>query len=80
MAEVSIPGRLKRRDYGDPQWDWRHCGRFGLPSPVINLMEETAAVGRARGVELADDAAEKYPFTGRPQNARLHLDGSVIDQ
>ena len=32
------------------------------------------------GVELADDAAEKYPFTGRPQNARLHLDGSVIDQ
>ena len=32
------------------------------------------------GVELADDAAEKYPFKGRPQNTRLHIDGSVVDQ
>ena len=32
------------------------------------------------GVELADDAAEKYPFKGRPQHTRLHVDGSVVDQ
>ena len=32
------------------------------------------------GVELTDDAAEKYPFKGRPQNTRLHVDGSVVDQ
>ena len=32
------------------------------------------------GVELADDAAEKHPFTPRVVSTRLHVDGSVIDQ
>ena len=32
------------------------------------------------GVELADDAAEKHPFTPRVVSTRLHEDGSVIDQ
>jgi galactonate dehydratase len=32
------------------------------------------------GVELADDAAERHPFTPRVVATRLHADGSVIDQ
>jgi galactonate dehydratase len=32
------------------------------------------------GIELADDAAEKFPFTPRVVSTRLHEDGSVIDQ
>jgi galactonate dehydratase len=32
------------------------------------------------GVELADDAQEKYPPRKRPVHSRLHRDGSVIDQ
>ncbi|MCH2665423.1 galactonate dehydratase [bacterium] len=32
------------------------------------------------GVELAEDAQEKYPFINRKRNTRLHVDGSVIDQ
>jgi galactonate dehydratase len=32
------------------------------------------------GVELAEGAAEKYPFKGRKKHTRLHVDGSVIDQ
>ena len=32
------------------------------------------------GVELADDAAKKHPFTPRVVATRLHADGSVIDQ
>lgn len=32
------------------------------------------------GVELADDAGEKHPFTPRVVSTRLHEDGSVIDQ
>ena len=32
------------------------------------------------GVELADDAREKYPPRERPIRTRLHYDGSVIDQ
>ncbi len=32
------------------------------------------------GIELADDAQEKYPPTPREVRTRLHVDGSVIDQ
>ena len=32
------------------------------------------------GIELADDAQEKYPPTPREIETRLHVDGSVIDQ
>ncbi|MYA61665.1 MAG: galactokinase, partial [Dehalococcoidia bacterium] len=32
------------------------------------------------GIELAEDAAEKHPFTPRVVSTRLHEDGSVIDQ
>ncbi len=32
------------------------------------------------GVELTENAAEKYPFKARSRNTRLHIDGSVIDQ
>lgn len=32
------------------------------------------------GVELAEGAMEKYPFTGRSKVTRLHVDGSVVDQ
>lgn len=32
------------------------------------------------GVELAEDAMEKYPFKSRRRNTRLHVDGSVVDQ
>ncbi len=32
------------------------------------------------GIELAPDAAEKYPPRPRPVGARLHVDGSVVDQ
>ena len=32
------------------------------------------------GVELAEGAAEKYPFRGNARNTRLHVDGSVVDQ
>ena len=32
------------------------------------------------GIELAEGAAEKYPPKPRPTGARLHVDGSVIDQ
>ena len=32
------------------------------------------------GVELAEDAEERFPFKPRPVKTRLHLDGSVVDQ
>ena len=32
------------------------------------------------GIELADDAAERWPYTPREVKTRLHLDGSVVDQ
>ena len=32
------------------------------------------------GIELAEGAAEKYPPKPRPIGARLHVDGSVVDQ
>ena len=32
------------------------------------------------GIELAEDAMEKYPFKDRRRNTRLHVDGSVVDQ
>jgi len=32
------------------------------------------------GVELADDAAERHPYRSRDVRARLHIDGSVVDQ
>jgi galactonate dehydratase len=32
------------------------------------------------GIELAEDAAERHPFTPRVVSTRLHADGSVIDQ
>ena len=32
------------------------------------------------GVELAEDAAEKYPYRPRLLNTRLNVDGSVVDQ
>ncbi|MBN1402518.1 MAG: galactonate dehydratase [Anaerolineae bacterium] len=32
------------------------------------------------GVELAPDAAERYPYRPREIQARLHVDGSVVDQ
>lgn len=31
------------------------------------------------GVELADDAEERYPYRPRPLLTRLHVDGSVVD-
>ena len=36
--------------------------------------------GPGIGIELTDDAQEKYPPTPREVETRLHLDGSVIDQ
>ncbi len=32
------------------------------------------------GVELAEDAAERYPYKPRTVHTRLHADGSVVDQ
>jgi galactonate dehydratase len=32
------------------------------------------------GIELAEDAVERYPFRPLPVETRLHVDGSVIDQ
>jgi len=32
------------------------------------------------GIEIVDDAAEKFPAVVRPVNTRLHFDGSVFDQ
>jgi galactonate dehydratase len=32
------------------------------------------------GIELADDAAERYPYKPREVTTRLHVDGSVVDQ
>lgn len=32
------------------------------------------------GVELAEDAAERYPYRPREVRTRLHVDGSVVDQ
>jgi galactonate dehydratase len=32
------------------------------------------------GIELADDAAERYPYKPREVTTRLHIDGSVVDQ
>ena len=36
--------------------------------------------GPGIGIELADDAAEKYPFRPREIGTRLNVDGSVMDQ
>jgi galactonate dehydratase len=32
------------------------------------------------GVELAEDAAERYPYRPQAVVTRLHVDGSVVDQ
>ena len=32
------------------------------------------------GIELAEDAQERYPYKPRMVNTRLHVDGSVVDQ
>lgn len=32
------------------------------------------------GIELAEDAQEKYPYKPREVETRLHIDGSVVDQ
>ena len=32
------------------------------------------------GIELADDAQERYPPVPREVETRLHVDGSVVDQ
>lgn len=32
------------------------------------------------GIELAEDAQERYPYKPRTVNTRLHVDGSVVDQ
>ncbi|MBM3190638.1 MAG: mandelate racemase/muconate lactonizing enzyme family protein, partial [Chloroflexi bacterium] len=32
------------------------------------------------GIELAEDAAERYPYRPREVRTRLHVDGSVVDQ
>jgi galactonate dehydratase len=32
------------------------------------------------GIELAEDAPERYPYRPRPVKTRLHVDGSVVDQ
>jgi galactonate dehydratase len=32
------------------------------------------------GVTLREDAAEKWPYRPRPLEARLNVDGSVVDQ
>jgi galactonate dehydratase len=32
------------------------------------------------GIELAEDAAERYPYRPRVLRTRLHIDGSVVDQ
>jgi galactonate dehydratase len=32
------------------------------------------------GIELADDAAERYPYKARAVETRLGVDGSVVDQ
>jgi galactonate dehydratase len=32
------------------------------------------------GIELAEDAAERYPYRPRKVHTRLHVDGSVVDQ
>ncbi|MBN1641462.1 MAG: galactonate dehydratase [Anaerolineae bacterium] len=32
------------------------------------------------GIELAEDAAERYPYRKREVRTRLHVDGSVVDQ
>ena len=32
------------------------------------------------GIELAEDAAERYPYRKREIRTRLHVDGSVVDQ
>jgi len=36
--------------------------------------------GPGIGIELAEDAAEKYPYRPREIGTRLHVDGSVVDQ
>jgi galactonate dehydratase len=40
------------------------------------LLPETPGLG----IELAEDAAERYPYRPRLLNTRLHVDGSVVDQ
>ena len=32
------------------------------------------------GIELAEDASERFPYQPRQVNTRLHVDGSVVDQ
>jgi galactonate dehydratase len=36
--------------------------------------------GPGIGIELAEDAAERYPYKPRKVHTRLHVDGSVVDQ
>jgi galactonate dehydratase len=40
------------------------------------LLPETPGLG----IELAEDAAARYPYRPRLLDTRLHVDGSVVDQ
>jgi galactonate dehydratase len=60
-------------------WDPPRIGIVKNPIRVENGFL-IAPDGPGIGVELAEDAAERYPYRPQVVETRLHVDGSVVDQ
>ena len=64
-----------------PRGEWDSAKREIVTAP-LQLEDGFLIVPDAPGlgIELAEDAAERYPYKPRPVQTRLHRDGSVVDQ
>uniref|UniRef100_UPI00301B3212 enolase C-terminal domain-like protein n=1 Tax=Oceanobacillus massiliensis TaxID=1465765 RepID=UPI00301B3212 len=49
-----------------------------VPSVTDGFIEVPVQAGI--GIDLVEDAEEKFPYKRREVNTRLHVDGSIVDQ
>jgi galactonate dehydratase len=75
----SLPGPAQDSAPLPLGWDPPRAGIVKNPVRVEKgflVVPDTPGIG----VELAEDAAERYPYRPQVVETRLHLDGSVVDQ
>ena len=67
------------QEYPRDEWDEP---KRGMVSEPLHVEDGFLVVPDAPGIgiELAEDAAERYPYRPREVVTRLHVDGSVVDQ
>jgi len=67
------------QEYPGGEWDAPKSQIVKNPLRIENgflIIPESPGIG----IELAEDAQEKYPYKPRTVKTRLHIDGSVVDQ